>query len=123
METRFVKTHEWVRKEENGIVIGITDYAQEELGDVVFVELPEAGAEYATEDTFGTIESVKAVSDLYAPIAGKVIEVNEALNDDASLINSDPTGKGWIVKLEAANPEEFNALMTEDEYKEFVASL
>jgi glycine cleavage system H protein len=98
-ELQYTRSHEWVRTEGDTATIGITDHAQEELGDIVFVELPEEGATFDTGDAFGTVESVKAVSDLYAPVGGEVVEVNEALNDTPEMINEDPYGDGWIIKL------------------------
>ena len=102
-ELQYTKSHEWVRTEDDTATIGITDYAQEELGDIVFVELPEEGATFDAGDSFGTVESVKAVSDLYAPVGGEVVEVNEALNDNPEKINEDPYGDGWIVKLRVSD--------------------
>ena len=98
-ELQYTKSHEWVRTEGDTVTIGITDHAQEELGDIVYVELPEEGATFDAGDSFGTLESVKAVSDLYAPVGGEAVEVNEALNDSPEKINEDPYGDGWIVKL------------------------
>ncbi len=98
-ELQYTKTHEWVRREDDVATVGITDHAQDELGDVVFIELPERGASFGAGDAFGTVESVKAVSDLYAPVGGEVVEVNEALNDTPEMINEDPYGDGWIIKL------------------------
>jgi glycine cleavage system H protein len=98
-ELQYTKTHEWVRREEDVATVGITDHAQDELGDVVFIELPEKGASFGAGDVFGTVESVKAVSDLYAPVAGEVVEVNEALNDSPEKINEEPYGDGWIMRL------------------------
>jgi glycine cleavage system H protein len=98
-ELQYTRSHEWVRTEGDTVTIGITDHAQEELGDSVFIELPEEGATFDAGDAFGTLESVKAVSDLYAPVGGEVVEVNEALNDAPEKINEDPYGDGWIVKL------------------------
>jgi glycine cleavage system H protein len=98
-ELQYTRSHEWVRSEDDTATIGITDHAQEELGDIVFVELPEEGATFDAGDAFGTVESVKAVSDLYAPVGGEVVEVNEALNDTPEKINEDPYGDGWIIKL------------------------
>jgi glycine cleavage system H protein len=98
-ELQYTRSHEWVRIENDTATVGITDYAQEELGDIVFVELPEEGATLEAGDSFGTLESVKAVSDLYAPVGGEVVEVNEALNDSPEKINEDPYGDGWIAKL------------------------
>ena len=98
-DLQYTKTHEWVRREGDTATVGITDHAQDELGDVVFIELPEEGASFGTGDAFGTIESVKAVSDLYAPVGGEVVEVNEALNDAPEKVNEDPYGEGWIIRL------------------------
>jgi glycine cleavage system H protein len=102
-ELQYTKTHEWVRTEGDTATIGVTDYAQEELGDIVFVELPEEGATLDAGDSFGTLESVKAVSDLYTPVGGEVVEINEALNDSPEKINEDPYGEGWIVKLRVSD--------------------
>ena len=98
-DLQYTRTHEWVRREGDTATVGITDHAQDELGDVVFVELPEEGATFGAGDAFGTIESVKAVSDLYAPIGGEVVEVNSALDDVPEKVNEDPYGDGWIVRL------------------------
>ena len=98
-ELQYTRTHEWVRREGDTATVGITDHAQDELGDVVFVELPEEGATFGAGDAFGTIESVKAVSDLYAPVGGEVVEVNSALDDVPEKVNEDPYGDGWILKL------------------------
>ena len=102
-ELSYTKTHEWVRREEDVATVGITDSAQDELGDVVFVELPEKGATFDAGDSFGSVESVKAVSDLYTPVGGEVVEVNEALSDNPEKINEDPYGDGWIVKLRVSD--------------------
>ena len=98
-DLQYTKTHEWVRVEEGVATVGITEHAQDELGDVVFVELPETGAELSAGDSFGAVESVKAVSDLYAPVGGEVVEVNSSLEDGPEKINEDPYGEGWILKL------------------------
>ena len=98
-ELQYTKTHEWVRREDDVATVGITEHAQDELGDVVFIELPEKGASFGAGDAFGTVESVKAVSDLYAPVGGEVVEVNEALNDAPEKINEEPYGDGWIIRL------------------------
>ena len=98
-DLQYTRTHEWVRREGDTATVGITDHAQDELGDVVFVELPEEGATFGAGDAFGTIESVKAVSDLYAPVGGEVVEVNPALDDVPEKVNEDPYGDGWIVRL------------------------
>jgi glycine cleavage system H protein len=114
------KEHEWIRMEDSAGAIGITDYAQDQLGDVVYVELPDVGSQLARGDTFGVVESVKAVSDLYAPISGKVIEINEALGDKPELVNQDPYGEGWMIKIEAESEEELSLLISAGEYEEFV---
>ncbi len=101
-DLQYTKSHEWVRTEEDTATIGITDHAQDELGDVVFVELPSVGDTFDSGETFGTVESVKAVSDLYAPIGGEVVEANTALEDSPEKINEDPYGEGWIVKLKVS---------------------
>ena len=98
-DLQYTKSHEWVRVEGDTATVGITDHAQDELGDVVFVELPEQGATLESGDSFGAVESVKAVSDLYAPVGGEVVEVNDALEDSPEKINEDPYGEGWILKL------------------------
>ena len=118
---RYTKEHEWARQEGNRVVVGITDYAQKELGDVVFVELPEVGTTIAAMDTFGVVESVKAVSDLYAPVSGIVVEVNTILEDQPELVNASPYGQGWMVVIEAARLEEVQQLLTAAEYQAYVA--
>ncbi len=102
-DLQYTKSHEWVRTEDGVATVGITDHAQDELGDVVFVELPETGATLAPGDSFGAVESVKAVSDLYAPVGGEVVEVNGALEDSPEKINEDPYGEGWILKLQISD--------------------
>ncbi len=114
-ELSYTKTHEWVRREDDVATIGITDNAQDELGDVVFVELPEEGASFDAGDTFGTIESVKAVSDLYAPVGGEVVEVNQTLNDSPERVNEDPYGGGWMIRLRVS--DEGDLLSAEDYQK------
>jgi len=118
---RYTKEHEWARQEGNRVVVGITDYAQKELGDVVFVELPEVGATVAVMDTFGVVESVKAVSDLYAPVSGIVVDANIVLEDQPELVNASPYGQGWMVVVEAAHVEELQQLLTAAEYQVYVA--
>jgi glycine cleavage system H protein len=117
-ELQYTRSHEWVRTEGDTATIGITDHAQDELGDVVFVELPEVGATFDAGDSFGTVESVKAVSDLYTPVGGEVVEVNEALNDSPEKINEDPYGEGWIVKLNVS--DEGSGLLSASDYEQFV---
>jgi glycine cleavage system H protein len=118
---RYTKEHEWARQEGNRVVVGITDYAQKELGDVVFVELPEVGTTIAAMDTFGVVESVKAVSDLYAPVSGIVVEANTVLEDQPELVNASPYGQGWMVVLEVTHLEELQQLLTSTEYQAYVA--
>ena len=117
---KYAKTHEWVEVEDGKGRIGITDFAQKELGDVVFVELPEIGDEVKKGESFGTIESVKAASDLYAPVSGEVVEVNNAVVDKPQIVNEDPEGKGWMIVVEMSDPSELDDLMTEEEYKESI---
>jgi glycine cleavage system H protein len=117
-ELQYTRSHEWVRTEGDTATIGITDHAQDELGDVVFVELPEVGATFDVGDPFGTVESVKAVSDLYTPVGGEVTEVNEALNDQPERINEDPYGEGWMVKLRVS--DEGSGLLSASDYEQFV---
>ena len=115
-DLKYTKTHEWVRLEGDIATIGITDFAQSELGDVVYVDLPNAGRSLAAGDSFGSVESVKTVSDVYAPIAGEVVESNEALGAQSELINSDPYGKGFMIRLRV-NPADVEGLMSADEYQ------
>ncbi|APC09163.1 glycine cleavage system protein GcvH [Neomoorella thermoacetica] len=116
----YSKDHEWVEVDGNRARIGITDYAQESLGDIVFVELPQVGDELATGDSFGVVESVKSASDVYAPVGGKVVAVNEALLDAPQDINADPYGKGWMIELELSDPSEVESLMDAGAYLELV---
>ena len=105
-DLRYTKTHEWMRREGDVAVVGITHYAQDQLGEVVYVELPEVGAQAAAGEELGTLESVKAVSELYAPVGGEVVEVNERLSDAPNLVNDDPFGEGWLVKIKIAEEGE-----------------
>ncbi len=117
-DLKYTREHEWVRDNGDGTVtIGITDFAQGELGDIVFVELEEAGADYSKDDTFGTVEAVKTVSDLYAPIDGEVIELNEALEDNPELVNDDPYGEGWMIKMKIADPDQLEGLLSAEDYQ------
>lgn len=122
-EVRYTRDHEWVRLEGDRAVVGISDYAQQQLGDVVFVELPEIGAKLAQGAEAAVVESVKAASEIYAPIAGEISAVNAALNDDPALVNKDPMGKGWFFAMQPANPAEFGKLMDAKTYQDFVAGL
>jgi glycine cleavage system H protein len=116
-DLQYTKSHEWVRIEGDTATIGITDHAQDELGDVVFVELPEEGDTFDADESFGTVESVKAVSDLYTPVGGEVVEVNSALEDAPENINEDPYGEGWIVKLRTTDEAD---LLSSEEYEKVV---
>jgi len=120
----YSEEHEYVRRSdaENVVVVGITDYAQGELGDVVYVDLPKVGTAYGRMDVFGTIEAVKAVSELFAPISGTVIEVNTALDKDPALVNRDPYGEGWMIKLRIKNPGEFDQLLGSEEYEKHIGA-
>jgi len=122
-ELKYTKEHEWAIGDEGTAKIGITDYAQDALGDIVFVELPDVGAKVKAGETFGVVESVKSVSDLYSPITGNVVEVNDALEEEPELVNSSPYEEGWIIKIEPANPADLDELMSADDYSEFVDSL
>ncbi|MFW5754332.1 MAG: glycine cleavage system protein GcvH [Marinilabiliaceae bacterium] len=117
---KFTKDHEWVKIDGNVATVGITDFAQSELGDIVFVEIETEDEELEKEEVFGTIEAVKTVSDLYMPFAGKVIEVNEELEDHPELVNKEPYEGGWMIKIEMANPEEAKDLLSADQYKELI---
>lgn len=123
-ETRYTRDHEWVRLEDDGtLTIGITDHAQEALGDIVFAELPDVAREVVEGELFATVESTKAASDIYAPVAGRVSEVNENVVDDPGLINRDPTGEGWFMRIEPADDETFETLMDEEAYEAYLETL
>jgi len=123
MTVYFTKEHEWVRVEGDTATVGISNHAQEQLGDIVFAEVPEAGRKVSKGQEAAVVESVKAASDVYAPVSGEVIEGNSALADDPALINSDPEGQGWFFKLKLDNASELDGLMDENAYRDFVASL
>lgn len=120
---RYSKDHEWVAVEGDVATIGITDYAQASLGDVVYVDLPRAGDKFDAHEAFGSVESVKAVSEVFTPVGGEVMEVNEALNDSPEKVNSDPYGEAWFIKLKMSNPGEADALLSADEYEEYLSSI
>ena len=122
-EMRYTKDHEWMRVDGDSAIVGITDYAQEQLGDVVYVELPDVGKTVAKGEEAAVVESVKAASDIYAPVDGEVVAVNEALSDEPSLVNGDPTGKGWFFSLRVTDPDEVAGLMDEAAYKAYLAEL
>ena len=117
---KYTKEHEWILLEQKTATIGITDYAQSQLGDIVFVELPDLDDEVKQDGTFGVIEAVKTVADLFAPVSGKVIEINLDLEDSPDLINSDPYRAGWIIKTQIENNDEIAALMSSSEYQEYI---
>lgn len=116
---KYTKEHEWIKVQGNSAQVGITNHAQEALGDIVFVELPKVGATLAAGGSFGTVESVKAVSELYAPASGKVVEINEALNQSPETVNTDAHG-AWMIKIELSNPGELNALLSADQYEAYI---
>mgnify|MGYP000617918107 FL=1 len=121
MSLKYTEDHEWIHVEGDTAVVGITHHAQDALGDVVFVDLPEVGKSFAQKDVAGVVESVKAAADVYMPVSGEIIEVNEDLRNDPSLANSDPLGKGWFFKVKLANPAELDALLDETAYNQFSA--
>lgn len=120
-DLKYTKEHEWIKLEGDTATVGITDFAQGELGDIVFVELPKVGAAVAQMKPFGTIEAVKAVSELFSPITGEVTAVNSGLESDATVINKDPYGGGWLLKIKVKNAKELDSLLTAEQYKEMVA--
>ena len=118
---RYSKDHEWVLVDGDLATIGITDYAQHALGDVVYVDMPRVGDKMGSHEAFGSVESVKAVSEIFTPIAGEVIEVNEELNDDAEKVNIDPYGDAWMIKIKMDNPHEADAMLSAEEYEEYLS--
>lgn len=119
-DVRYSKDHEWIKARGDNFVVGISDYAQDQLGDIVFVEVPEVGDQFEKESEFGTVESVKAVSEMYLPIGGEVVAVNPALEDSPELLNKDPYGKGWIVEIKPADSAEMDDLMDKNAYLEML---
>ena len=119
---KYSKEHEWVATEETLATIGITDYAQDQLGEIVYVELPAVGDKISKDDAFGVVESVKAVSDIYAPVSGTVVEVNQELPESPEMINEDPYGDGWLVKVKVSDATELDDLLDNDEYEELVVA-
>ena len=118
-DLHYSKDHEWVRVDGDQAIIGITDYAQNSLGDVVYVELPKAEDQFAANEPFGSVESVKAVSEVFTPVAGVVVKINEALADEPETVNSDPYGDGWMIRVKMSNPAEVDSLLTAAEYEDF----
>jgi glycine cleavage system H protein len=120
-DCRYLDSHEWARQADGTVTVGISDFAQDELGDVVFVELPDEGAELTAGEDFGVVESIKAVSDIYAPVSGTVTAVNDALRDEPELVNEDPYGDGWLLAVEPADESELDALLSPEEYGDQIA--
>lgn len=117
----YTKEHEWIEIEDNIITVGITNFAQEQLGDIVFVELPDEGEDVVKDQTFGAVESVKSVSDCFSPVSGKVHEVNDTLQDSPEMVNDDCYGEGWMIRIEASNLDEVKEYMNKEEYSKFVS--
>lgn len=117
---RYTKEHEWIRVEGDVAYVGITDYAQSELGEIVFLDINTEGETLAQNEVFGSVEAVKTVSDLNMPVAGEVLEINEAINDQPELVNNDPYGEGWMIKISVANPDELDALLDAEGYQAYV---
>jgi glycine cleavage system H protein len=118
----YSREHEWVKVMDDVCVLGITEFAQQELGEVVFVELPEVGQVFNAQDELGTIESVKAVAEVYSPVAGEVVEINDAVVDDPEMLNDDPHGEGWLVKIRFSSADDLKALMNAEQYEEYIKS-
>ncbi len=121
-EYLYSKEHEWVRVDDDICVLGITEFAQQELGEVVYVELPEVGQVFNTDDEIGTIESVKAVAEVYTPVAGEIVEINDAVVDDPELLNEEPQSEGWLVKIRFSSASDLKSLMNAEQYEEYVKS-
>ena len=119
----YTKDHEWAQVDENIVTVGVTEYAQDALGEIVYVELPEEGQKVTQGEPFGVVESVKAVSDLYAPVSGTVIEINSPLNEDPSILNDDPTNDGWLIRIEMDSEKELASLMRSPDYKKLIAEI
>jgi glycine cleavage system H protein len=122
-DVRYLESHEWARKDGEYVVCGVSDYAQDSLGDVVYVEFPEKGDTLAKGEAFGVVESVKAASDVYMPVSGEVVEFNEALEDEPEAVNASPFGDGWLIKIKPADPSEFDTLLSAGEYRNYVEGL
>lgn len=118
---KYTKEHEWIRTNDDGTAtVGITDFAQSELGDIVFVELEPEGSEFDQDEVFGTVEAVKTVSELFSPVSGEIVEINSELEDDPELVNTDPYGQGWMVKIKLSDPSELDSLLSQEEYQKIV---
>ena len=118
-DLHYSKDHEWVRVDGNEAIIGITDYAQNSLGDVVYVELPKSGDKFSAGESFGSVESVKAVSEVFTPVSGAIAKINESLADEPEKVNSDPYGEGWMIRVQMSSPGEVDSLLTAAEYEDF----
>jgi len=118
-DLHYSKDHEWVRVDGNVAIVGITDYAQDSLGDVVYVELPKVGDDFAANESFGSVESVKAVSEVFSPVSGEIVGTNEALADSPEKVNQDPYGEGWMIRVQMSNPGEVDSMLTAAEYEDF----
>ena len=121
-DLKYTKEHEWARRTGSTVIVGVTAYAQESLGDVVYVELPRVGASVTQGQSFGVIESTKAVSELYAPLSGKVVKINEELNDSPQTVNQDPYGAGWLIEVEPSDPKQLDTLLDAEGYEKVVAA-
>ncbi|HEX5037186.1 MAG TPA: glycine cleavage system protein GcvH [bacterium] len=119
-DLKYSKEHEWVRVSGNIATIGISDYAQDQLGEIVFVELPDEGEEFEKDDAFGVVESVKSVNDIYAPLTGRIVEVNDPVVDSPEIVNEDPYAEGWLVKIEISDPKELGELMSAKDYEAYI---
>ena len=117
----YTKEHEWIKIDEQYAYVGISNHAQSELGDIIFVELPSVGETFKTEDVFGTIEAVKTVADLFMPISGEIVEINETILDDPAIVNNDAEGEGWFLKIKISKPEEYDDLLTKEDYISLVS--
>jgi len=118
---KYTKEHEWIRSNDDGTAtVGITDFAQSELGDIVFVELEPEGSDFDKDEVFGTVEAVKTVSELFSPVSGEIVEINSELEDDPELVNTDPYGKGWMVKFKLSDPSELDSLLNHEEYQKII---
>ncbi|MDC0707440.1 glycine cleavage system protein GcvH [Stigmatella sp. ncwal1] len=119
-DVKYTKDHEWARKQGSAIVVGLTDHAQRQLGDVVYVELPKAGDTFDASEPFGSVESVKAVSEVFAPISGKVLKVNDSLTDSPETVNDDPYGEGWLIEIQPSSPSQWDELLDSSAYAEYI---
>jgi glycine cleavage system H protein len=119
-DLKYSKEHEWIRVSGNIVTVGVTDYAQDQLGEIVFVELPDEGEEFGKGDAFGVVESVKSVSDVYSPLTGRVVELNDPVVDSPEIVNEDPYGEGWLIKIEVSDATELKDLMTAKQYQAYI---